>query len=145
MQDQMIDVSIQIKTEIKDENGEETITRKENGQYVHKEGFHVLKYEEHIEEIGDVSTTLIIQDSKITLKREGAIKMQQIFRIGKHTESVYYHPYGSFRMETETYRMEFHKSIDNKMGKLFIVYDVIMNEEEPRNYTLAVEFEEEDV
>ncbi|WP_027965167.1 DUF1934 domain-containing protein [Halalkalibacillus halophilus] len=145
LQDKMINVEIQVGTGITDPNGvDESISRKEKGSYLRKGNLHLLKYNEEIEGFGEIITTFIIQDNKITLKREGAVKMHQVFRIGKSTECVYRHPHGQFRMETTTHQMKYLKGQENKSGKLFVEYDVSLNEDEPRLHQLELEFYEEE-
>lgn len=139
-----IRVDIEVNTEIIDENGEETIQKQEKGIYSHKNDLHVIKYDEQMDDFGKVKTTLIIQQEKIVLKREGTLKLHQIFRIGNKTEALYTHPYGSFRLETSTHRMEFYKGMNKRSGRVFIDYDVVINDQEPRRHTLQVKFQEED-
>lgn len=118
-----IRVDIEVNTEIIDENGEETIQKQEKGIYSHKNDLLVIKYDEQMDDFGKVKTTLIIQQEKIVLKREGTLKLHQIFRIGNKTEALYTHPYGSFRLETSTHRMEFYKGMNKRSGRVFIDYD----------------------
>ena len=139
-----IRVDLGVNTEIIDENGEETIQKQEKGIYSHKNDLHVIKYDEQMDDFGKVKTTLIIQQEKIVLKREGTLKLHQIFRIGNKTEALYTHPYGSFRLETSTHRMEFYKGMNKRSGRVFIDYDVVINDQEPRRHTLQVKFQEED-
>ena len=139
-----IRVDIEVNTEIIDENGEETIQKQEKGIYSNKNDLHVIKYDEQMDDFGKVKTTLIIQQEKIVLKREGTLKLHQIFRIGNKTEALYTHPYGSFRLETSTHRMEFYKGMNKRSGRVFIDYDVVINDQEPRRHTLQVKFQEED-
>ena len=139
-----IRVDIEVNTEIIDENGEETIQKQEKGIYSHKNDLHVIKYDEQMDDFGKVKTPLIIQQEKIVLKREGTLKLHQIFRIGNKTEALYTHPYGSFRLETSTHRMEFYKGMNKRSGRVFIDYDVVINDQEPRRHTLQVKFQEED-
>ncbi|GAA0462594.1 DUF1934 domain-containing protein [Alkalibacillus silvisoli] len=145
MSNQVLNVDITVDTEIKDPNGlEEVISRKEKGSYVQRGKLHIIKYEEEMEEFGVVNTTVIVTEEKITLKREGPIKMHQVFRIGTSTESVYRHPYGQFRMETRTNRMEYYKGEKNRSGKIYLQYEVLLNEDEPREHILEIKFQEED-
>ncbi|MDV2583140.1 DUF1934 domain-containing protein [Alkalibacillus haloalkaliphilus] len=145
MSNQVLNVDISVDTEIKDPNGtEEVISRQEKGSYIQRGSLHLIKYKEEMEEVGVVHTTVIITGEKITLKREGPVKMHQVFRIGANTESIYRHPYGQFRMETRTNRMEYYKGEGNRSGKIFIQYDVVLNEDEPREHTLEMKFKEED-
>ncbi len=139
-----IDVDIQIDVEIFDETGKETIRKKEKGVYLHKNNIHVIKYDEQMDDFGPVKTTLMIQKNKIVLKREGIVKLHQTFRIGKKTEALYTHPYGQFRMETVTRRIEFFKGINLKSGRFFADYDVRLNDQDARRHTLQVKFQEEE-
>jgi len=142
LSNKLLNIEINIYTEIEDEGGSEIIHQTEKGTLRKGNGVHMIKYEEDMEGAGMVSTTIIIYDDRITLKRDGAVRMHQVFKIGAPTESVYQHQYGSFRMETTTHRMEYIKGIENKSGRLFIVYDVILNDQEPRNHTFELQFEE---
>ncbi|RPF54056.1 DUF1934 domain-containing protein [Aquisalibacillus elongatus] len=139
-----IPVYIKIDTEIVDDNGNENITKSENGSYIYKGHIHMVKYEEEFEDLGTVYTTIVIQDDRISIKREGPLQMHQVFRIGASTECVYYHPYGKFRMETTTHRMQFIKGYGNRSGKVFLNYDVVLNDQEPRRHIFELQFQEED-
>ena len=103
----------------------------------------MLRFAEQMDDLEAVETSIIVQDDKITIKRDGAVRMNQIFRIGQETESVYHHPYGSMRMTTTTYRMEFAKGLQNRSGRLYIVYEVALNEEDPRFHWLELSFQVE--
>ncbi|MET3684182.1 uncharacterized beta-barrel protein YwiB (DUF1934 family) [Alkalibacillus flavidus] len=145
MTNKALTVDITIDTDIKDPNGEnESIRREEKGSYVQRGGLHLLKYDEEMEDVGTVKNTVIITDDKITLKREGVVKMHQVFRIGQRTETVYRHPYGHFRMETNTNRMEYMKGTENRSGKIRLEYEVALNDDEPREHVLQIDFQEED-
>ena len=142
MSNKLLNIEINIYTEIEDEGGSEIIHKTERGTLSRGNDIHMIKYEEDMEGAGLVLTTIIIYDDRITLKRTGAVRMHQVFKIGAPTESVYQHPYGSFRMETTTHRMEYLKGIKNKSGRLLMIYDVILNDQEPRNHTFELQFEE---
>ncbi|WP_194840889.1 DUF1934 domain-containing protein [Filobacillus milosensis] len=144
MSKEQIPVHIKIDTEIEDTNGNENITRTEHGSYIHKGHIHMIKYDEQMEDLGEVYTTIVIQEDRISIKREGQLQMHQVFRIGHSTECVYTHPYGKFRMETTTHRMQFIKGIGNKSGKLYINYDVMLNDQEPRRHVFELQFQEEE-
>ncbi|WP_411954108.1 DUF1934 domain-containing protein [Alkalibacillus sp. S2W] len=145
MTNQALTVDITVDTEIKDPNGaDEWIQREEKGSYIQRGGVHLLKYNENMDGAGTVKTSMIITDDKITLKREGAIKMHQVFRIGTSTETVYRHPYGHFRMETTTNRMEYIKGTENRCGKIYLNYHVALNDDEPREHIFELNFAEED-
>ncbi|WP_188207646.1 DUF1934 domain-containing protein [Alkalibacillus aidingensis] len=145
MSSESLNVKITVDTEIKDPNGmKESINRQESGSYTRKGQLHLIKYNEQMDEVGVVQTTLIITDDRVTLKREGPIKLHQVFKIGSKTESVYRHPYGQFRMETTTHRMEYFKGEGNRSGKIFLKYDVSLNDDEPRKHILHLAFHEED-
>ncbi|MFC0014098.1 MULTISPECIES: DUF1934 domain-containing protein [Allobacillus] len=139
-----IRVDIEVNAEIIDEDGEESIKKQEKGEYIHKNDLHVIKYDEQMDDFGKVKTTIIIQKEKIVLKREGTLKLHQVFRIGNKTEALYTHPYGSFRLETTTHRMEFYKGMNQRSGRVYVDYDVVINDQESRRHTLQVNFQEED-
>lgn len=139
-----IPVHIKIDTEIvDDEHGNESITRTEHGTYIHRGKVHMIKYNEEMEDLGDVNTTIVIQDDRVSIKREGSLQMHQVFRIGSSTECVYHHPFGKFRMETTTHHMQFIKGIGNRSGKIYLNYDVVLNDQEPRRHKFELHFQEE--
>lgn len=145
MSGETINVEINIYTEIEDENGKEAISQSEKGTYIHKDGIHMIKYVEDMDGAGPINTSVIVYHDRIIVKRKGAVKMHQIFKIGVSTEAVYHHPYGMFRMETTTHRMEFIKGIGNRSGRIYLSYDVILNDFEPRSHVFELEFQEEEV
>ncbi len=144
LSNETIPVHIKIETEIvDDQNGNENISRTENGSYVHRGKVHMIKYKEEMEDLGLVHTTIVIQDDRVSIKREGSLQMHQVFRIGSSTECVYHHPYGKFRMETTTHHMQFVKGIGNRSGRIYLNYDVALNDQEPRRHTFELHFQEE--
>lgn len=103
----------------------------------------MIQYEEEMEDLGNVATTIVVQDDRVSIKREGSLQMHQVFRIGSSTECVYHHPFGKFRMETTTHHMQFVKGIGNRSGRIYLNYDVVLNEQEPRRHTFELHFQEE--
>lgn len=87
-----------------DGNEEETI-HDYTGRYVKKESAWYLTYREEMEGIGEVGTTLRLEEKSVTLVRQGQVSSRQQFEKGKSTHSVYRSPYGPFDMETHTNKL----------------------------------------
>src|SRR5690606_35534784 len=66
-----------------------------------------IRYVEELKGLRSVSTTVKVEDSRVTLIRHGAIKMNHIYRLGEKTTSMYQTAQGALEMEAETTRLEY--------------------------------------
>lgn len=136
------DIYMELQTTIKDGETKEKNTVKEKGKIYTKEHIDMIMYEEQAENENQkvVKNIITIQPEKVTIRRSGAVKMNQMFQEGKRSESVFQHPHGRIHMETFTQSFEYQSFNEEKTGKLAINYTVKLNGQEPRQHFLELIF-----
>ncbi|MBQ3109724.1 MAG: DUF1934 domain-containing protein [Clostridia bacterium] len=73
------------------------------GEYTFRNGKYLLRYREHLSDVGDECTTHIkIDTDTVTMSRNGGINTQMIFQEGKRHMSHYETPLGSFTIGVST-------------------------------------------
>ncbi|WP_432662531.1 DUF1934 domain-containing protein [Wukongibacter baidiensis] len=101
---------------------EDVIELMTEGKVYNKENAIYLVYEEsELSGMEGCTTTLKLMEDKIVMKRFGNATSQLIFEKGKRHVSNYSTPYGNFRMEILTKKVEY--SIDeNYKGNISLEY-----------------------
>ncbi|WP_186576950.1 DUF1934 domain-containing protein [Aquibacillus kalidii] len=136
-----IPVHIKMTTEIR-ELGQKSVTvMEEQGSFIQKGHTSVLTFTEHQEDQEDVNSLITINPDKVSVKRSGAVDMNQQFRKKQVTENVYRHAYGTIHMETHTDQITYEQPTSGK-GKLFISYTTKLNGEGERRHRLTIIFKE---
>ncbi len=138
-----MNVKVTLKTVISDENNREHIDVSAEGKYYEKDETYVLLFNEKDPDGNNVRNMITISEDKVVVKRTGHVKMNQIFREGQRTESTYYHPFGTMRMETETKQIDFNRENNGRQGSLDITYLLRLNEQEPQNHQLSLTYKRE--
>ncbi|HLR54416.1 MAG TPA: DUF1934 domain-containing protein [Pseudogracilibacillus sp.] len=136
-------VAVQLHTVIDDQGDKEMSVVKQKGKYFQKGNLEVVTFTDQIEDIGTIKNQISIHPDQVTVKRAGAISMNQQFMEGKKSECLYRHPYGMFAMEIETHHVSAEYKDENKTKEIVIEYDVFMNEESPRSHHLTLTITEE--
>lgn len=136
-------VSIHLKTAIKDGRDTEKNEIHANGIWLKKGGLDVIRFKEEMDETA-ITTMITIQARRVTVKRSGTVSMHQQFQLGERTENVYHHPHGNLHMETFTDQVMYQTPAPGVPGRLIIDYTVILNGQIKRKHTLELLFEEED-
>ncbi len=73
------------------------------GEYTLRNGKYLLRYKEHLADVGGDCTTLIkIDNETVVMSRNGNINTQMIFEKGKRHISHYETPLGSFTIGVST-------------------------------------------
>lgn len=135
-------VSIQLKTAIKDDGDIENNQMKVPGIWIKRGGLDVLRFKEELDE-EEVTTLITIQKGRVSIKRSGIVSMHQQFRLGERSENVYQHPHGNIHMETYTEQMMYQTLSETLPARLVIDYTVRLNGQQKRKHTLELLFEEE--
>ncbi|MRG86239.1 DUF1934 domain-containing protein [Salinibacillus xinjiangensis] len=138
-----MNVKVTLKTEITDQSFREQMDVVEKGEFYDNDDTHVLIFNEHDEDGNAIRNMITISQDKVVVKRKGKVKMNQIFREDRITESTYYHPYGTMRMETETKDIEFSEPVKGLLGQVDISYLLSINEQEPQSHRLTLTYERE--
>lgn len=134
------DIQIRLRTTITDEGTNETTVVEAQGKLHSKENGDLISYDEKIgdENKASVKNVITIQAEKVSIRRTGAVKMNQVFQKGKRSESVFQHPHGRMHMETFTESIDYDPFNENKPGKLTINYTVKLNGQEARHHFLEL-------
>lgn len=144
MNEQSRKVSIELQTVIDDDGQMEYNTVKETGELYSRSNLDVLKYEETEEDGAPIKNLITIHADKVSVKRLGAITLNQQFRVKQTSENIVKHPYGSIHMETFTKRMEYKPLTEKRDGLLSLDYTVKLNEQEERKHQLTLTIKKED-
>ncbi|WP_232322369.1 DUF1934 domain-containing protein [Brevibacillus parabrevis] len=113
-------------------------THEYKGKLVQKASAWYLTYKEQLEDAGEVSTTLKLTDSAVTLVRQGVVSTRQHFEKGASTHSTYQSPYGPFAMETHTSKLRIRYAEDAPV-QVEIFYQTWMNEQYAGEHELKME------
>ena len=76
-------IMIKLHTVINDQGEQETLAEEHTGEYYEKNNTKVLLYTDQKNQIGPVKNFITIQKNKVTIKRSGAVSMQQKFLPGQ--------------------------------------------------------------
>lgn len=131
-------IDIELSTIIDDGDSEEINQVTATGEMISNQGIDMIIYEENLVEEGKVKNTITIQPNKVSVKRHGIVKMNQIFREGEKSENMYQHPHGRIHMETYTHTIAYNPISKENPGKLSIDYQVSLNGQDPRQHKLTL-------
>ncbi|TFJ93392.1 DUF1934 domain-containing protein [Lentibacillus salicampi] len=131
-------VALELKTVIDDNGLKENHTVKETGHLYQKANMDVLTYHETTEDGSVISNMMTIHTGKVSVKRTGAVRMQQTFREQKISENVFQHPHGNIHMETFTEAINYKKLTEEQHGSLRIDYTVRLNGQDERSHQLTL-------
>lgn len=134
------DVQIELRTVIDDQGHKEMSIVKQTGKYTATEDREVLVFKEQTE-VGDIRNFITLQDGKFTLKRSGAVSMNQRLIQGQETVCIYRHPYGNILMDAKTIAMSYVRLTDDTPGVMNIEYEVTLNGEQTRMHHLTLTYE----
>jgi len=85
-------------------DGEETVVEAA-GEAARGEGEWIVRYREPSTDLAGVTTTLVLSRDEIAVLREGAVRAEQRFAAGRRLAGRYETPYGTFALETNTFRL----------------------------------------
>ncbi|WP_080872312.1 DUF1934 domain-containing protein [Oceanobacillus timonensis] len=140
MSQQSEPVNIKLETSIYDVDSGEQETQEQSftGEWTKKGNIDVLKYEEMMEEAGTIQNVVMIRPERVSIKRTGAIRMNQQFQSGQKTENIYQHMHGNMHMETYSESITFQE--DTMPRVLEIKYTMIINGQMERKHKLRLQF-----
>lgn len=122
-------VILEIHSEIIDDSNKvESSTDTYTANHFYKDGMWVWLFKEAQENVGTINHQITLREDTLTIKRSGAVKMQQQFIVGKKTECLYRHPYGQFLMEIKTKSLNKQDFSQNEI-RVQVEYDMITNNE----------------
>ena len=134
------DVVISLKGTNKYEgSGKDNIELTVGGNLFLKNGKHYLKYDQ-VENGEKVSTTLKIEENKVTVLRTGAMQSQMIVEKGKKHLSYYETPQGALTIGV--YSNDVLVDINEDKGKLRLSYDIELNNTVASRNIVDINFKE---
>ncbi|MFA4133492.1 MULTISPECIES: DUF1934 domain-containing protein [unclassified Brevibacillus] len=134
----MQDIQVKLTARHHVEGNWEETTYSYEGKRVQKASAWYLTYKEQMEDVGEVSTTLKLTDTSITLVRQGGVSTRQQFEKGASTHSTYQSPYGPFAMETHTNKLRIRYEAEVPV-QVEIAYQLWMNEQYAGEHELKIE------
>ncbi|MDQ0214184.1 uncharacterized beta-barrel protein YwiB (DUF1934 family) [Oikeobacillus pervagus] len=137
-------VKIHLKTTIEQEDEKETIELALFGQYYQKGNNSYLKYEE-VHEEGTVQTIVKMSEQQALILRNGAIKMRLPFQLEGTLNGSHESPFGTLLLTTRTNELAHHTYTDIPInGEFQISYQLMMQEQIAGNYTMSIQYKEEE-
>lgn len=104
------------------------------GEYTFRNGKYLLRYREHLADVGGECTTVIkIDADSIVMSRNGNINTQMIFEEGKRHMSHYETPLGSFTIGVSTDMLKSEVGLDGGEVEIKYILD-INNSAQVENY-----------
>ena len=140
MQQNSEHVNITLETMIfdLDSGDQETQEQDFTGEWTKKGDIDVLRYKEVIEEAGTIQNMIMIRPERVSIKRTGAIQMNQQFQLGQKTENIYQHMHGNIHMETFVESIAFTE--DTMPRVLDMNYTMKLNGQIERKHQLKLQF-----
>jgi uncharacterized beta-barrel protein YwiB (DUF1934 family) len=137
-----VPVSIQLKTNVKQENEQRDFFFDLEGQIVKMGDTLYIRYKEEPAEGGPaVPVTIKIEpDGKIQLIRAGELRMRLKFGYQEKLETSYRTPYGLFQISTFTHNLRFSLKDQPVSGTILVDYDLYSQAEKIGEYHLELEF-----
>lgn len=135
-------VTIDVKTKVRQEAGEDTFQSQVTGEVIAMGDSFYIRYEERLEGVDNAVpvTIKILPDGKVQLIRSGDIRMKLIFNLLERHETMYHTNFGSMSIQTHTKHMTVNMENHPSEGSLFIDYDLYGGEERLGIYQLDLKF-----
>lgn len=130
-------INLTIESRIQSGKEKESSNHTVQGKLIKKGDALYLRYEEDLE-IGQVSTTVKIDNQQVTVIRRGALSMRQSFAPGQLSESLYKTPFGSMPMQIRTERIEQLVDQEQNKGRLTLRYTLYLEEDETQRHELSL-------
>ncbi|WP_018248226.1 DUF1934 domain-containing protein [Orenia marismortui] len=116
------EVKLRINSIQDDGNQSNKISFKTKGSLYNKNNTYYLKYKEELEGVKGVKTTLKIKPDRLTLIRQGKLRMIQEFVLDEKREFDYHTPYGTLNFEVEVQNLKF--DLGSSQGKISLSYQL---------------------
>lgn len=127
-----------------DESGQEAVTKQTvTAQYSFRDGRHFFLYEEHMDETGATTRSLIrLQDGYMELSKKGAVNTRMVFEAGREHLTDYATPFGNLWLGIRTHRAEFipaPDAADETLLQYTIQYTLTSEEQPVGEYTMTLQ------
>lgn len=142
IQNEAVLVAVTIDTYIIDGEHEQTTSLSTKGKLFRKNDSLYLQFkEEDNQEVGEVNQVIKIDENKaVTVLRQGAVSMKQLFLTGEKTEGVYRSQFGTMLMDTNTNDIKIHIDEQQIKGSVQLFYQLHMQYEFAGNYEVTIKF-----
>lgn len=135
------DISIQLKTEVKQAGETKDFFFDLTGQIVKIGDTLYIRYKEVQDGGEETPVTIKVEpDGKIQLIRSGELRMRLKFGYQERLETTYRTPYGLFEIATFTHNVRFSLKDQPVSGSIIIDYDLYSQSEKVGEYHLELEF-----
>ncbi|QNO15119.1 DUF1934 domain-containing protein [Alkalicella caledoniensis] len=132
-------VQIIIKSSQQTPSGRSDMQIQVEGNLTNKNDTWYLTYKEpEGTGLDNTTTTLKLEDNKVTLLRSGYTKLKQVFVLGEITRSHYVTQYGSFEIEVDA--KDIRVELLSDKGKIYLNYDLNMAGEKIEDQKLNIMF-----
>lgn len=143
MSENSMPVNIKIRTTIRDGKQRERHSMDASGSLSWRGGLVVLHFQEPREDSeAKTMQTMQLREGRLSVKREGAITMNQRFVEGTKTEGTYRSAYGPMHMITDTKSISYQWNEAKSTGVISLVYVLTLQGAETGRYSMEVTFEE---
>ncbi|PTL38322.1 DUF1934 domain-containing protein [Alkalicoccus saliphilus] len=143
MKENRMPVDISIRTTIRDGKQREKHSMDASGEVLWRGGLMVLRFQEpREEEEARTTQTIQLRDGNLSVRRSGAIAMNQRFVEGIKTEGTYHSVYGPMAMETDTEKVNYEWNEEQGKGIITLVYVLTLQGSVTGTYNMKVTFEE---
>ncbi|GAK12090.1 DUF1934 domain-containing protein [Geomicrobium sp. JCM 19039] len=144
MSEESIPVHVSMQTQVEQAGEHKRIAVSGYGEVVQKTESTYVTFTEELEDIGDVKTIIKIQSGGLTVLRNGAVSMRQVYTKGEETEGSYETPYAKFQTlaKTEDVKVQWYENSD-LLGKLTFVYDLELQGQLAGHYEVEIKIKEE--
>ncbi|RKL67961.1 hypothetical protein CR203_05505 [Salipaludibacillus neizhouensis] len=139
-----VNVTVNVKTTIRDGKAKEVHQMAAEGQLFQRGQQTVLRFNEPKEEEKDKQTvqTVKLHKGEMSVLRKGGISMNQRFIPGQKTEGIYHSPFGPMSMSTDTKEFDYHWDEQELEGYIDLRYKLIMQSSNTGNYHMHVSIKE---
>lgn len=127
----------EVELVIRSKSGKDRVVQRVRGVRYEREGKLFFHYKEPEGEMGRVSTTLKVEPDYIRILRQGDIRSEQQFGLGRKLGGYYDTPHGRFELDTETKKLRV--ELNQGLGKLAWTYDLYVSGERTGRYELDIE------
>lgn len=130
-----------METKITDGENSQVIDLLTEGRLFRKANGLYLQFKEENEENGAVNQIIKIDDAgTVTVIRQGAVAMKQLFLQGEKSEGVYRSPFGTMLMNTNTNDVRISIDENKTIGTVQLSYQLHMQSEYAGNYDVTINF-----
>ncbi|QOY37278.1 DUF1934 domain-containing protein [Anaerobacillus isosaccharinicus] len=134
-------VSVAMKTQITDGDQKQVIDLSTEGRLFRKASGLYLQFLEENQDVGPVNQIIKIgENSTVTVIRQGAVSMKQLFIQGEKTEGVYRSKFATMLMTTQTRKCHVDIKEDEALGNVQLSYQLHMQSEFAGDYKVTINF-----